>query len=103
MINEEIRKGSNRFHFTDSSWWDSGFGCDCCEAATLMEAYNSEDTDPSLGTAHSKLDCYIHSLITVLLKRNDSCDFDPEALYLMKEEEIEALCAAMEIEVEIDD
>lgn len=90
-----------KFYFTDDSWWDSP-GCSCC-AATLMEAYNSEDTDPSLGTAHYKLECYIQAINTVLLKRNRYCYFDPEALYLMEEEEIEALCVAMEIEVEIHD
>lgn len=88
-----------KFHFTDDSWWDSP-GCSCCEAS-LMEAYNSEDTDPSLGTAHYKLECYIQAILTVLRKRNHSCYFDPEALYLMEEEEINALCKAMEIEVEI--
>ena len=67
-----------------------------------MEAYNSGDTDPSLGTAHSVLDCYIQAIITTLLKRNDSCDFDPEALYLLEGSEVYDLCNAMEIEVEID-
>lgn len=90
-----------KFYFTDDSWWDSP-GCSCCEAS-LMEAYNSEDTDPSLGTAHSKLDCHIQAILTILLRRNHLCDFDPEALYLMEEGEIEALCKAMEIEVEIHD
>lgn len=89
-----------RFHFTDDSWWDSP-GCSCCEAS-LMEAYNSEDTDPSLGTAHYKLECYIQAILTTLLRRNHSCYFDPEALYLMEEDEIKALCAAMKIEVEIE-
>lgn len=87
----------NRFYFTDDSWWDSP-GCSCCEAS-LMEAYNSEDTDPSLGTAHYKLECYIQAIATVLIKRNHSCD--PEALYLLEEEELHALCKAMEIEVEV--
>lgn len=90
----------NKFTFANDSWWDSP-GCSCCEA-TLMEAYNSEDTDPSLGTAHSKLDCYIQAINTILLRRNHLCDFDPEVLYLMEEKEIEALCDAMGIEVEID-
>ena len=95
------KKESKTFKFTDESWWDSGFGCDCCEA-TLMTAYNSEDTDPSLGTAHSKLDCYIQAITTVLIRRNHSRDFDTEVLYLMEEKEIKALCDAMKIEVEID-
>lgn len=90
----------SRFCFTDVSWWDNGFGCDCCPA-TLMEAYNSEDIDPSLGTAHCIFDCYVMAVITVLIRRNQSHDFDPEALYLLEEGEIEALCKAMEIEVEI--
>lgn len=89
-----------KFYFTDNSWWDSQ-GCSCCEAS-LMEVYNSEDTDPSLGTAHYKLECYIKAIYTVMIKRNHSCDFDPEALYLMEEVEIEALCKAMGIEVEIE-
>lgn len=88
-----------KFTFTDDSWWDSP-GCSCCEAS-LMEAYNSEDTDPSLGTAHYRLECYIQAVITVLLERNQSCYFDPEALYLMEEGEIKALCEIMKIEVEI--
>lgn len=88
-----------KYYFTDDSWWDSP-GCSCCEA-TLMEAYNSEDTDPSLGTAHYKLECYVQAIITTLIKRNQSCHFDPEALYLLGEKEIEALCDAMGIEVEI--
>lgn len=89
----------SKYYFTNDSWWDSP-GCSCCEA-TLMEAYNSEDTDPSLGTAHYKLECYIQAVITVMIKRNDSCDFDPEVLYLLEVGEIEALCVAMGIEVEI--
>ena len=92
-------KEVKRFYFTDDSWWDSP-GCSCCEAS-LMEAYNSEDTDPSLGTAHSELDCYIHAIITVLTERH-SCDFDPEVLYLLEEGEIKALCDAIGIGVEID-
>lgn len=88
-----------KYYFTDDSWWDSP-GCSCCEA-TLMEAYNSEDTDPSLGTAHYELECYIQAIITTLLRRNYSCPFDQEALYLMEEEEIESLCEVMGIEVEI--
>lgn len=89
-----------KFYFTDDSWWDSP-GCSCCEAS-LMEAYNSEDTAPSLGTAHSKLECYIQAIITVLLDRNYSCSFDSEAFYLMEEGEIEALCAVLGIEVEVE-
>lgn len=90
-----------KFTFTDDSWWDSGFGCDCCEGS-LMEAYNSEDTDPSLGTAHCIFDCYVRAILSVLIKRNDSHHFDSEALYLLEEDEIKALCTAMGIEVEID-
>ena len=86
-----------KFNFKNDSWWDSP-GCSCCEAS-LMEAYNSEDTDPSLGTAHYELECYIKAIITTLLRRNQHCYFDPEALYLMRKWEIEALCKAMEIEV----
>ena len=92
---EEMKK----FQFTNDSWWDSP-GCSCCEAS-LMEAYNSKDTDPSLGTAHYRLECYIQAVITILLKRNHLCDFDPDVLYLMEVSEIEALCKAMKIEVEI--
>lgn len=89
-----------KFYFTNDSWWDSP-SCSCCPA-TLMEAYNSEDIDPSLGTAHYILDCYVKAILTVLTKRNQSCYFDPEALYLLEEDEIKALCTAMGIEVEID-
>lgn len=89
-----------KFYFKDDSWWDSP-GCSCCEAS-LMEAYNSKDTDPSLGTAHYKLECYIQAIITVLLERNRSCYFDTEVLYLLEEDEIKDLCASMGIEVEID-
>jgi len=87
-----------KFYFTNDSWWDSP-GCSCCEP-TLMEAYNSEDTDPSLGTAHSELDCYIQAIASVLIKRGgyyvDSC-----ALYLLTEDEVYSLCKVMGIEVEI--
>lgn len=96
LESEEVKK---RFCFIGNSWWDSQ-GCSCCEA-TLMEAYNSGDTDPSLGTAHSKLECYIQAISTVIIKRNHSYDFDPEVLYWLEEVEIESLCKAMGIEVEI--
>lgn len=89
-----------KYYFADDSWWDEGFGCDCCPA-TFMECYNSSETHSSLGSAHSKLECYIQAIITVLLKRNYSCPFDSEAFYLMEEGEIEALCAVLGIEVEI--
>lgn len=90
-----------KFYFKDDSYWYSQ-GCSCCEA-TLMEAYNSEDTDPSLGTAQDKVDCHIQAILTVMIKRNPFCNFDPEALYLLEEGEVEALCKAMKIEVEIHD
>lgn len=50
------------YTFHDDGWWDSN-GCDCCED-WFFEAYNSEDVDPSLGTAHSYEDCVAYALIT---------------------------------------
>lgn len=37
--------------------------CSCCEDE-LFEAFNSEDVDPFLGTAHSLEDCLAYSVIT---------------------------------------
>lgn len=88
-----------KFYFKDDSYWSSQ-GCSCCED-TMMEVYNSEETDPSLGSAHYRLDCCIQAILTVLIERYNSYDFDTEALYLLKECEVKALCKAMEIEVEI--
>lgn len=51
-----------KFVFYDDSWYDQP-GCSCCEGF-LMEAYNSSDTDCSLGTAGSLEDCYVQAIKT---------------------------------------
>lgn len=89
-----------KYYFTDDSWWDSS-GCSCCEA-TLMEAYNSEDTDPSLGSSHSIAECYVQAVATELLLRHPRYEFDIDVLHLLEECEIKALCRSMNIEVEIE-
>lgn len=90
-----------KFNFTDDSWWDEGFGCDCCPA-TLMECYNSNDTDKSLGSAHSVAECYVQAVVTELLLRHPRYEFDIDVLHLLEECEIKALCKSMNIEVEIE-
>lgn len=50
------------YKFTNDSWWDR-CGCDECED-TLMEAYNSDDTDCNLGSASYIEDCYVQAIIT---------------------------------------
>ena len=84
------------FTFTKDSYWDSR-GCSCCEP-TLMEAYNSEDTDPNLGTAHDEPECYMQALLTTLA---DIGDADRDALYGMTHEGLLLLCTKLNIEVVI--
>lgn len=90
------------YYFTDDSWWDEGFGCGCCCSATLMECYNSEDTDKSFGTAHSVAECYVQAVTTELLLRHPPYEFDTDVLHLLEECEIKALCKSMNIEVEVE-
>lgn len=58
---------NKHFKFYEESWWDNP--CDCCEP-TLMECYNSDDVDGSLGSAHSEEDAYAQSIISVLGRDN---------------------------------
>lgn len=100
LVYGEIRKEPKKYYFTDDSWWDSP-GCSCCEAS-LMEAYNSDDTYNPLGSAHSIAECYVQAVTTELLLRHPLYEFDADVLYLLEECEIKALCKSMDIEVEVE-
>ena len=88
---------NKKFVFTDDSWWDSV--CDCCDAV-FMECYNSDDTEPGLGSAHSTEDCYAQALITFKGYDNLSDDHMSE-IYQMSLEELKADCRKHEIKVKI--
>lgn len=83
-----------RFIFTDDSYWDSP-GCSCCEA-TLMEVYNSEDTDPNLGSAYGVEDCYAQAILTVLPEMDED---ERELLYTSTLGELKKQCKKLGISV----
>lgn len=87
-----------KFTFTDDSYYFSN-GCDCCDD-TFMESYNSDDTEPSLGSAHSTEDCYAQALITFKGYENLSDDHMSE-IYQMSLDELKADCKQYRIMVEI--
>lgn len=59
---------NKRFVFTNDSMY-VGNGCSCCEP-DYMEVYNSDETDCTLGSAHSEEECYIQTIVTVLGREN---------------------------------
>ena len=90
-----------KFYFTDDSWFDNGYGCDCCPGEWVW-VYNSSDTHPSLGSAHSVEECYVDAVASVLIGRSGHRSVDMEALEKLCESELKALCKDMKIEVEIE-
>lgn len=87
------------YTFWDDSWWDSN-GCSCCPD-TLMECYNSYDTDGRLGSAHSKEWCYVHSIITEIGWEIIPEDYE-EKLWEMSVDELKVEAANLNITVEIE-
>ena len=59
---------NKHFVFTNDSMHISN-GCSCCEP-DYMEVYNSDETDGTLGSAHSEEECYVQAIITVLGREN---------------------------------
>lgn len=87
------------YYFKDDSWWDNP-PCDCCEPY-LMTAYNSDKTDPSLGTAHSEEDCWMQAIISEIGRWNIPDDYE-ERLYEMSLEELKQDATTLNITVEIE-
>ena len=85
------------YTFHEESWWDSV--CDCCEA-TEMIYYDSKDTDLSLGTPHSKEDCYVSAIVTHI-GRDLILDEELYKLYECSLNELLVLCDRLGIIVEI--
>jgi len=85
------------FRFTDVSYY-VGNGCDCCEPEK-MEAWQCDDVSPGLGTPHSRGECMIQAINTVLDER-DGEEVDCICLYSLTEYEISWLCTVMRIKVE---
>lgn len=59
---------NKHFVFTNDSMYIDN-GCSCCEP-DYMEVYNSDETDGTLGSAHSEEECYVQSIVTVLGREN---------------------------------
>ena len=66
----------------------------------MMEAYNSEDTDCDLGSAHSREHCYFQAILTEL---GAECVTDDhrEGLYCMNMKELKQTAKDLAIKVEI--
>lgn len=91
-----MTKQSKKYTFWDDSWYDNPL-CDCCIGGWVW-AYNSNDTDDWLGTAHSEEDCYAHAIITELdLIDPDKCD----KYWSMDIDELKVVASEVGIEVEI--
>lgn len=50
------------YKFTDDSYYESP-GCSCCDSY-CVNVFNSDDTSPNLGSAHSEEECYIQAIAT---------------------------------------
>ena len=87
-----------KYLFTNDSWLDNPV-CDCCED-TLIEGYNSDDVDYSLGSAGSIEDCYVQAIVTEI---GSFCVGSTmhEMLRGKSLDELEDLAKLMEIEVVI--
>lgn len=81
---------SKTYTFHKNSWWDSP-GCSCCDP-TEMVYYESNDTDPTLGTPHSEEDCYVGAIVSYLGRDLIS----DEVLYNLYEFSFEKLLALSE-------
>lgn len=86
------------FTFEDDSWYDSGWGCDCCPSS-WVEAYNCPDTDCNLGTAGSEEECYIQAIRTVLKNAPDEI---VDELYGKSVDELKQMCDDLNVEVIIE-
>lgn len=84
------------YTFYDDSWWDNP-GCSCCPS-TLMEAYNSSDTDCNLGTASSLEDCYVQAIVTEVSICNIPCD---DNIWDEPLENLEVIAQGLGIEIKI--
>ena len=87
------------FYFYDQSYWLSAC-CDCC-SDDYIECYNSDDTDPILGSAHSEDDCYINAILTdhgATMVSDEYRDF----LYNASLDELKSICKGLDIEVVIE-
>ena len=73
------------YTFVDDSWYDNP-ACDCCEG-DWMECYNSDDTDHSLGSAHSTEDCWQQVIISEIGRWNIPEDYETQ-LYEMSLDEL---------------
>lgn len=84
-------------------WYDESYHerspCDCCEGSWI-ELYNSNDTDPRLGSAFSMEDCYTQSIITELGRYNITDEYE-ESLWHMPLEELKEEAKNLNIEIEI--
>lgn len=89
------------YRFTNDSYYDD-CGCSCCDS-TLMEAYNCDDVDYTLGTAHSEEECFQHSIITSLGGYHRMPDEFLDELRAMSYAEIKQLADDLCIIVEIGD
>ena len=86
------------YYFTDDSYLLDN-GCSCCEASLVL-AYNSSDTDPCLGTAHSEEDCWVQAIITEIGRENIHKEYE-QRLYDMPLDDLKLDAAAFDITVEI--
>jgi len=87
-----------RYTFVQGVEWAS-IGCSCCES-TEMVYYNSDDTDPSLGTASSEGHCYQQALITAM-GRTDISDELEDAISCLDRKSLLQITENLGIIVEI--
>lgn len=92
----EKLKLSKCYVFFDDSYYDNP-GCSCCPE-TYMECFNSEDTSPSLGSAHSVEDCWVQAIISEIGRYNISDDYE-ESLWYMSLEDLKEEAKNLNIEV----
>lgn len=86
------------YKFFDDTWWDSV--CDCCEP-TEMTAFNSDDTDSNLGTAHSIEDCYIYAIKTEAQNQGVDLYINDDSLWEQPLKSLKVIAKEFGIRVEI--
>ena len=85
---------SKVFNFSDDSEWEYT-ACDCCQGYH-WEMYNSDDTDPNLGTAYCVEECYVQAILTVIGRE------DEDEIWEKGLDELKALAKELDIIVKIE-
>lgn len=91
-----------KFKFVDNSYWLPECSIWNRTEDNYIELYNSEDTDPILGSSHSIDDCYISAILSDHGATSVTEEYR-QFLYNCSTEELLSIIDGLEIEVVIVD